>query len=143
MPYLVSTLDQIASRDPDVEQIAVGDEGPVPSSHHYIAHAADHARKTHLARYRGAHGFTTLDLVLDATSTRAVWAWRFAKLTNDVEMCRQCNATRDGDGGEDQATSWLRRRERNCNTAREWICETRLSVTPSTSPISASVRFSS
>ena len=143
MPDLVSTLDWIASRDLDVEQIAMGDEGPVARAHHYIAHAADHARKTHHARHGGAHGFTTLDLVLDATSARAVRARRFAKLTDDVEMRGQRNATRDGDGGEDQATSWLRRRERNCNTAREWICETRLSVTPSTSPISASVRFSS
>ncbi len=34
-------------------------------------------------------------------------------------------------------------RDRRCSTDLVWICETRLSVTPSTSPISASVRLSS
>lgn len=143
VPHPIAAVDPIADGDPDVEQVSVRDEHPVARAHHHVAHAADPAGETHLTGRCGEDGFTTLGTVFDATSTRAVRAWRFTKLADDVEVRGQSDATRDGESSEDQATSWLRMRERNCNTAREWICEIRLSVTPSTSPISASVRFSS
>lgn len=45
--------------------------------------------------------------------------------------------------GSCQATPAAVSRARRCSTALVWICDTRLSVTPSTVPISASVRLSS
>ena len=45
-------------------------------------------------------------------------------------------------GPQAGSRSMLENRDRSCRTALVWIWQTRLSVTPSTSPISGSVRFS-
>ena len=50
---------------------------------------------------------------------------------------------RDGPRDGAQAIPEADSRDRSCSTALVWICDTRLSVTPTTRPISASVRPSS
>ena len=56
-------------------------------------------------------------------------------------VCRFGETRRPADRSQSRPARWSR--ERNCRTALAWICEMRLSVTPSASPISASVRPSS
>ena len=143
LPHLGTLPHPLTLLHRNVQEKPVSDECSVSSSYYYIANAAHHARETHLSRCRGKDGFAFWQRVFDATPPGAIRAGRFTKFADDGKVRRQHEPARGKNRCEDQATSWLRSRERNCNTAREWIWETRLSVTPNTSPISASVRFSS
>lgn len=143
LPHLGALLHPISLLHRNLAKKSVGDERSDLGSYYYIAHTTHHAGETHLTRSRGENGSTLSKRIFDTTPPRAIGAGRFAILAHHGKVGRQQEAARCEKCRKNQATSWLRSRDRNCNTAREWICETRLSVTPSTSPISASVRFSS
>ena len=132
-------------------QPTVGDHQTVGTSDHQPAHSRHVTDELHHARHHRRHGQTCSSRHHHTPMTCAEATRRLTKGNHDAHPTT----------GREQHWQWRRQprrstrwtecqttpdavsRERRCSTALVWICDTRLSVTPSTDPISASVRPSS
>lgn len=156
LPHRGSRRHPLAHPHGGRTQVPVTGAQPVGVPHHHPPHPHHDAHELHPAGGDGPYRRAGIGGVADPTVTGAPPTGGFSVRVGDRHVDRGHEAAgSDGGGSSGQRREHRRRsgtgqttpeavsRARRCSTALVWICETRLSVTPSTEPISASVRPSS
>ena len=111
-----SRLEMVTGSRGDGCQARMGNEYAAPRAHHHVCDARHTPGIRHHAAGGGTHWPTRLADVFDAAIPRTPHTGGGPKAVDNRKMSGQYQPTR-GDKCGNQATSAVRRRERNCSTA--------------------------